>query len=287
MPTLLRTITALTASLAGPLLARAQLSLIRTGSEIVITSDTAPTWKMVMAINPHADRDHPGGGMVRALHIPATNPESIVGPDPGQFCCAGLGLDNLEWRYIENGQGVRAPIGTDATLETLEITRQSPQEVVIKITGRWRNVPRFTRTVTITPQGFHTRLEADWAGPTTYRGMWWLISLFRSAWVDHARVAIRDQDTPQQPLPIARGNVFSLPPGIAFPYEVSFPLRQGPARELILRVASLGTKDPAGLKYELWPEEKGFVMFYPRWVGRPFQQKRYVFDYSWIFAPGE
>jgi hypothetical protein len=118
--------------------------------------------------------------------------------------------------------------------------------------------------------------------------MWWLISLFRSSWMDNSRVSIRDADSAPQLLPVARGSVFPLPTGITFPYEVSFPLRKGPARELILRVASLGTDDPSGLKYELWPEENGFVMFYPRWVGRPFQLQRYVFDYSWaVVSAGE
>jgi hypothetical protein len=126
-----RLIIALTALSVGPLVAHAQLSLTRTGSEIVVTSDVAPTWRIVLAVEVHADRDNPGGGMVRALHIPATNQESIVGPDPGQFCCAGLGLDNLEWRYVDDGKGVRAPSGTDAKIETLEFTRQSAQEIVI------------------------------------------------------------------------------------------------------------------------------------------------------------
>jgi hypothetical protein len=266
---------------------QAQLALTRSDGEIVVTSDAAPTWKIIFAVGSQADAQNPGGGIVRALHIPAANPESIVGPEPGQFCCAGLGLDNLEWRYIQNGKGVRAPLGTDATIDTLEITRQSPEEIVIQITGRWKNVPRFTRTVKITPLGFRTRLEADWDGPIEYRGMWWLTSLFRSSWVDNGRVTIRDEDSTSQILPVARGSVFPLPEGITFPYRISFPLRQGPRRELILRVASFGTDQPAGLRYELWPEEKGFVMFYPRWVGRPFERRRYIFDYAWTLAGGE
>jgi hypothetical protein len=257
--------------------ARAQLALARSAGEIVVTSEAHPTWKVVFAVGLQADRQNPGGGIVRALHIPASNPESMVGTDPSQFGFAGLGLDNLEWRYIKDGKGVRAPLGTDATIDTLEVTRDSPEAIVIQITGRWKNIPR-------TPLGFHTRIEADWDGPTEYRGMWWLTSLFRSSWVDNGRVTIRDEDSAPQILPVARGSVFPLPEGITFPYEVSFPLRQGPRRELILRVASFGTDQPPGLRYELWPEERGFVMFYPRWIGRPFERRRYIFDYGWTLA---
>jgi hypothetical protein len=54
-----------------------------------------------------------------------------------------------------------------------------------------------------------------------------------------------------------------------------------PLRELRLRIAAFGTNDAAGRRYELWPEEKEFVMFYPRWVNRNLERRRYVFDYAW------
>ena len=115
--------------------------------------------------------------------------------------------------------------------------------------------------------------------------MWWLMSLFRDARVDNGAVMIADPDTPAAPLPVAKGNVFSLPDGIAFPYDVSFPLKQGPLRDLRLRVTMFGTDQPVGLRYELWPAENGYVMFYPRWVDRRLDKRTYVFDYAWRFSP--
>lgn len=273
--------TALAGMLVSSHAEAARLTLAQSASEIVVTSSAAPTWRLVIAVNPQATTAAPGGGTVRALHVPADNEESIVGPDPGQFCCAGWGLDNLEWRYVENNRGVRAPLGTTATIQSLEILKQTPEEIVIKIQGEWKNVPRFTRTIEINPRGFHVRLEADWAGPTDKRGMWWLISLFRSSRVDNGSITIKDADTAPVILPAAKEGVFPLPDGIEFPYEVSFPIKRQPGRALKLRVSSFGTDQPAGRRYELWPEENGFVMFYPRWVHRNFEQRRYIFDYAW------
>ena len=269
------------ALLALPLHASAQLTLSQSAREIVVTSSAPPTWRAVIAVNAEATPAAPGGGTIRALHVPAEASESIVGTEPGQFCCGGWGLDNLEWRYVEDGKGVRAPLGTTATIVTLEISERSPTRIVIALTGRWKNIPQFTRRIEFDPHGFRTRLEADWDGPTDKRGMWWLISLFRHSWVEHGAVMIAGADTAAVPLPIAKENVFPLPAGIDFPYEVSFPLKQGPLRELRLRIAAFGTNDAAGRRYELWPEENGFVMFYPRWVNRKLERRRYVFDYAW------
>jgi hypothetical protein len=271
--------------LAWPLSAVAQLSLTRTEHEIVVTSSAPPTWRIVLAVSPQARMSAPGGGTVRALHIPADSRESIVSTTPGAFCCGGWGLDNLEWRYVADGKGVRAPLGTTARITSLTITRQTPTGIDIEIAGQWQNIPRFTRTIEFRPHGYRTRIEADWDGPTDKRGMWWLISLFRASWMDNARVMIGDGDTPPVTLPIAKENVFSLPAGIDFPYTVSFPLKQGPLPALTLRVNAFGTTGPEAKKYEMWPEEKGFMMFYPRWVNRRLEQRRYVFDYEWQLVP--
>jgi hypothetical protein len=267
-----------------PVDAAAQLTLTRTEHAIVVTSSAPPTWRLVLAVNPQASMAGPGGGTVRALHIPADSRESIVSTDPRAFCCGGWGLDNLEWRYIDGGKGVRAPLGTTARITSLRITRQTPVEIDIQIAGQWKNIPRFTRTIEIRPQGYRTRIEADWDGPGDKRGMWWLISLFRANWMENGRVTIAGGDSPAVALPIAKGNVFPLPTGIEFPYTVVFPLKQGPLPALSLRVHVFGTTGPEAKNYELWPGEKGMVMFYPRWVKRPLEKRRYVFDYEWQFA---
>ena len=158
---------------------------------------------------------------------------------------------------------------------------------MIALTGHWKNIPRFTRRITINPRGFHTRLEADWAGPTDKRAMWWMLTVPLSTRIDQKAMTIQDADTPVTPLPIAREGVFALPKGIGFPYEISFPTRQGPVGELRLRMNLFGTDQPVGLRYELWPEEHGVFKFFPRWVDRNFEQRTYVFDYAWIFVPGE
>lgn len=276
---------ALLAALATP--ASAQLSLTRTADEIVVTSSAGPTWKIVIATCAEASMERPGGGTVRALHIPAGDPESLLETDPARFRRARWGLDSLEWRYIDDGKGVRSALGTTATIDSLEIAKQTPQQIVILITGRWQNVPRFTRRIEIDPHGFHTRLEAEWAGPTDKRGMWWMHSVFRSTRVDQHAITVEDADSPATRLPTAQDNVFPLPQGIAFPYETTFPLKRGPVSALRLRVASFGDDQPAGLNYELWPEKHGVFIFFPRWVNRRFERRRYIFDYTWTIVPAE
>jgi hypothetical protein len=46
-----------------------------------------------------------------------------------------------------------------------------------------------------------------------------------------------------------------------------------------------GTMGPEAGKYELWTEEKGLMMFYPRWANGRLESRRYVFDYEWQFVP--
>lgn len=280
-----RCISAAVAFAFSSLTAPAQLTLEENAHEIVVTSSTPPTWRAVFATGRQASNAVPGGGTLRALHIPASAPESLVGTEPGKFCCAGWGLDHLEWRYIDQGKGVRAPIGTSATIESLEISERSSKRIVLELTGRWRNVPQFTRTIEINPTGYRVRLTADWAGPTDKRGMWWLISLFRGDRLDPGGLKIADANTTAVALPVAKEKVASLPEGIEFPYTVTFPLRGAAVSALQLRVNLFGTDQPEARRYELWPEQDGFVMFYPRFVRAPLEQRRYVFDYEWRFTP--
>lgn len=269
---------------AGP-----RLALTREGADFVVTSSAPPTWRMVIAGSKQASDSQPGAGTIRALYIPATATESIVEPTPKKFCCAGWGLDHLEWRYVDPGppaKGVRAPSGTRAELKQALVAQQTPDRIILHFAGRWENISRFTRTVTVDPRGVAVRMEADWTGRQGQHSMWWLISLLRSSWVDGTAVTIHDADTAAVPLPIAKEKVFPLPPGIGFPYEITFPLKQGPLRHLVLRMGRMGEDSPEGLRYELWPETDGYFMFYPRWVKRGFEPKTYVFEYGWRFEGG-
>ena len=281
-------VAALLLALTGsPLALFAQLSLTRDTNEIVVTSTTPPTWKIVIATAANATPQNPGGGTVRALHIPANNPESLVETDPKRFRLARWGIGSLEWRYIENNKRVREALGSTATIESLQIAQQTPQEIVIALTGQWRCIPRFTRRITINPRGFHTRLEAEWGGVTDKRAMWWMLTVPRSDRVDQNAMMISDADTAAMPLPIAREGVFSLPKGIGFPYEIALPTKGVKVRELRLRMNVFGAETPVGLRYELWPAEYGVFKFFPRWVDRNFERRAYVFDYAWTFVPEE
>jgi hypothetical protein len=128
-------------------------------------------------------------------------------------------------------------------------------------------------------------LEADWGGPGDKREMWWMIAMLRATAIDAGGIVVRDEDTAPVPLPVARESVFLLPDGIAFPYEIDFPLRN-PGRALRLRMNVFGTDGPSGLRYELWPEEEGFVKFFPRWVAHPLERRRFIFDYAWTLTTG-
>jgi hypothetical protein len=284
----------LLAMLFSPVAVEAQLALTRTDTEIVITSQAGPTWKVVLAVAPAASPETPGGGVVRALHIPADNPESLVGTEPKEFGHSAWGLGNLEWRYIpvRGEKGIRDSIGASATIELLTIVRILPGQIEIELSGHWRNVSRFTRRIKIGPDYIHTHLTADWAGPEDHRGMWWLMCLFKSSVMDGTGVTVRDDDTHPAILPRVKANVFPLPTGMAFPYEVTFPLKDGPLSVLRLRVAAFGTEGSEGLRYELWPGMPArnptpgagdYTLFFPRWVAPKMERRAYVFDYEWRF----
>jgi hypothetical protein len=273
---------------------RAQLALTSSETEIVITSGTSPTWKMVLAVARAASQETPGGGVIRALHVPANNPESLVGSNPKEFGHSAWGLGNLEWRYIpvRGEKGVRDSIGASAKIESLTVVRETPAEIEIEMTGHWPNVSRFTRRLKIGPTHVRTQITAEWSGPQDYRGMWWLMCLFKSATMNREGVSVRDEDTGPVPLPGAKENVVPLPAGVEFPYEVSFPLNGGPLPALRLRVTAFGSEDGNGLRYELWPETPArnpapnagnYTLFFPRWVAPRMERRAYVFDYEWRF----
>jgi len=236
---------------------------------------------------------------MRSLHIPADNPESIVGTKPMHFGHSAWGLDNLEWRYVpkQGEPGIRKPIGTTAKIDQLTISRPSPNEIVVEMSGSWENVPKFTRRITFDPNGWRATVTADWDGPENHYGMWWMWSLFESDWIDNENVSIQDIDHGPVPLPVFRGNVRRVPEGIDFPYSITFPLSKGQVPSLNLTVNQFGALkgSKGGPFYELWPEEKArkatdendtYKNFMPRWVGRGIPKQRYTFDYQWRIGSG-
>lgn len=276
---------------------RERLQLERSVDEIVISSTAGSTWRVVLASHSPASIEQPGGGVVRAVHLPATNPASIVGTVPMHFAFGPWGLDNLEWRYVVKGAkwGTRQALGVDSTIDRIEFVRETPEEIEILIEGHWENVPRFVRRITFDPGGWHVRVEADWDGPDTHYGMWWMWSLFHGAAMDNQNVLIQDADTPPESLPVFKGNVERVPAPIDFPYVITFPLEQSPVPSLQLRVNEFGGDSRRGPCYELWPEEKArkaidendtYKTFMPRWVAGRIERRTYVFDYEWRLDGG-
>ena len=267
------------------------LTLTRGVDEWVITSHRAPTWRVVMSVAREASGNLPGGGTIRALHIPADNPESVVETDPSQFEAA-WGMDSLEWRYVPKDAkwGVRKPMGKAAMIEKLDVLKETDSEIVIEMYGHWENVPRFTRRVVFDPGGWHTVITTDWDGPDDSYGMWWIWTCFETPWMDNENVTIEDSDTSAIPLPVFRGNVRRVPDEIDFPYTIQFPLMRGPVPHLRLRVVEFGADSHRGPLYELWPEAvsrharnptKTSKIFMPRWVAGGIAKQTYVFDYEW------
>lgn len=268
------------------------LSLRRSADEWVVTSQAGATWRVVLATHSPASIKEPGGGVVRALHLPADNPASVVGTEPTHFAFGPWGLDNLEWRYVVKGAkwGTRQALGVDSTIDRIEVVRETPTAIEILIEGHWENVPRFVRRITFDPGGWRVRVEANWDGPDTHYGMWWMWSLFHGAAMDNKNVRIHDADTSPVPLPIFKGNVQRVPEGIDFPYVITFPLEQSPVPSLQLRINAFGGDSKRGPCYELWPEERArkavdendtYKTFMPRWVAGRIEQRTYVFDYAW------
>lgn len=257
-----------------------------------ITSQAGATWRVVLATHSPASVKQPGGGVVRALHLPADNPASVVGSEPMHFAFGPWGLDNLEWRYVVKGAewGTRQALGVNSTIDRIEVVRESSTEIEILIEGHWENVPRFTRRIIFDPGGWRVRVEADWDGPAKHYGMWWMWSLFHGAAMENEHVQIQDADTAKVPLPIFKGNVQRVPEGIDFPYLITFPLTHSPVPSLQLQINEFGGDSKRGPCYELWPEEIArharndsdtYKTFMPRWVGGVIAKRTYVFDYAW------
>jgi hypothetical protein len=205
----------------------------------------------------------------------------------GPLCCSSWGLDFLEWRYIQqDGKSQRSSVGNHATIDEIQVTKETPSAIKLTVTGRWLNIAKFTKAIQVTPLGYSVRLEAEWAGPTELRSMWWMISVLRGASVQADALTIKDNDTSSVPLPVAYESVIPLPPGIGYPYEVTLPTKGiVPGHNLRLIVRRFGTDDATGLRYELWPVGgSGYASFFPRWVSNRMPTGAYVFDYEWRLA---
>jgi len=269
------------------------LSVEQLDEEIIVRSQAEPTWKAVISVSRKASFETPGGGTIRAFHIPADNPESLVGTVPKHFAFGPWGIDDLEWRFVpKQGEwGIRKSIGVGARIEDLSVEHnKAKDQVVVDISGSWENVPKFTKQITFNPHGWKARIAADWDGPDKHYGMWWIWSLFRGDWMDNENVMIEDATHGPVLLPIAKENVFRIPEGIEIPYKVTFPLLQGPAKALSLKINEFGGESKRGPCYELWPEAKAqrstdpedtYKVFMPRWVSGRIEKREYVFDYEW------
>jgi len=265
----------------------------KSDDRIVVTSHAGPTWRAVVAVTPEASVENPGGGVIIALHIPADNPESIVGSVPRHFAFGPLGLDNLEWRYKpkERKWGIRNCMGTGGVIESLAIAEsRESEEIVVNLSGHWENVPRFEKQIVFNPNGCKVKVAADWDGPDSHYGMWWIWSQFRGKNMDNQNVRIWDAANDPVPLPVRKENVYRIPEGIDIPYEVAFPLMETPATELRLKINEFGGFTSRGPCYELWPEavakkatdpEDTYKVFMPRWISNGIEKREYVFEYEW------
>ena len=256
------------------------------GDRLFVTSTEPPTWRIEFAIGDGA----PGGGTAIALHIPHDSTTSLVESRPGQQCCSGLGLDNLEWRFQPAGAaiGTRADSGTQSTVESFRWVEQSADRMAFELIGSWPGVRRFTKTVEITPEGYSARVSAEYSGTTGETSTWWILSLFDRDTIDASASTVRDADTASVALPFTTPTR-ALPSGIEPPYQVVFPAAT-PSASVELTVSQVADDSSSANFYALRnpdtdPSPIGpYYMFYPLWRGT-LAATNYTFDYAWRILP--
>lgn len=265
------------------------LTVVDSGDRIVVTSSEPPTWRVEFATGSGS----PGGGTAIALYIPSDEDRSIVEPRPDRTCCSGFALDNLEWRWRPWGgtSGTRSDCGTDSTVTSVDVLDSTDHQLAFEVRGSWPGVGSFTRSVTVTPDGYTATVTADYNGTVGEDSMWWVISMFLPHMMDGPNVTISDVDTGPVDLDFTPGAGTPLPSGINLPYDVHFPLTTPSADAIHLTVTRMAD-DVGSQIYEFFnqgndvPAVGDYYMFYPRWVGS-FEHKTYEFEYSWRFTPGD
>jgi hypothetical protein len=255
------------------------LTMVRNNAAIIITSTAPPTWKLAFGIV-----SSKGGGSTIGLFRPANSTQNLSGQTGMNVI---YGLDNLEWRYIENSRGIRAGINT-ASISNLEILEETPARIVIRITGSWQNITNFVRTITVTPYGFTGEITAPWTGGSKGKSMWWLFTNLRESAMDGNQATVRDADTGPVKLPIKWEGIYSLPSGINLPYTIRFPLIGNTQDGLELTVYEFADKTSHALGYEYsnkWTWSNGYWTYFPRWVSN-FRNTTYRFKYQWKLSEG-
>lgn len=268
--------------------AEGRLSVQQQGDRLFITSSKTPTWKVEFAIGSGA----PGGGGAIGLYIPASSTKSIVEREPYKTCCSGLGLDNLEWRWRDaNYNGTRGSVGYTSNVQSFTIIEETSGLVVFSLNGTWDGISRFTRTTTVTPDGYTTKVSATYSGTPSSDAMWWLIGLYHEDKIDAVGVAVRDEDTGPIPLRFTPESRSPLPSGITLPYEFIYPLITDLSTPASMRLKVIHFAENQGipLYYEKFDSDffgGAYYMIYPRW-GNVLNNRTYNFEWRWRFTPEE
>ncbi len=266
----------------------AELTVVRNGDRLIVSSNAIPTWRVVFEIGSGA----PGGGTATSLYIPASSTESVVENRPYMNCCSGLGLDNLEWRWrpFGSGSGTRAALGTSSVVDSFRINSQTSRTLEFTVRGRWDGVSSFERRNSINVKGYTGAISATYSGTTGRDSMWWLIAMFNEKDLKSKNVTIEDANT--SPFLLRKTTVGTpLPSSISFPYKINYPLRSGHGVTLTMtRLADTASGNPRfyeffdsgflhGTSVNLGP----YFVVYPRWTG-VHQNKTYNFNYKWKFT---
>jgi hypothetical protein len=271
-----------------------KLTVVKEDNTIVIMSDAPPTWKIKFGIAKEGSQDKLAGGIAYGLYIPASEETGVVQEKFGIACCSAVGLDNMEWRYTSSSGNGRADVGSEGKTADVNFLEESEKRVVIEIKGSWPNVPRYTRVLTITPQGFEADIELTYECADITNGceesswtMWWPVGAFMSSRLYAEGTTIQDNDTPPTKLPMLAGEqkLSDLPVEITSPYGINWPVvLPDRLHNIKLIVEKFGDR----YRFDTDKTINGATMnmFYPRLVQRKSLVGNYHFNYSWIFSGG-
>lgn len=261
-----------------------ELSMVRKGDRLIVTSNKAPTWKVTFAIGSGA----PGGGTAIAVHVPADDSRSLVEPRPYLNALSGAGLDNIEWRWRPWGgsQGTRGSAAHTSNITEFEIIENTPKRIEFHLEGDWKGISHFNRTTIVTPDGFTTSVRPRYADTPGQDSMWWVMALFHPDKMDGDHVMVSDNDTPPVRLPYSHGAYRPLPPNITLPYNLHFPLTTSSNTiRLKMRHFAETRGNPHGYEFfDQGTHAGNYYLVYPRWIGS-FRNVTYHFEWNWRFTP--
>ena len=219
----------------NPIVLPGQLTLVRDdGVRVTVTSSANPSWQGII--------DRRKGGIITELCLPAAG-DNLVATDGGRF----EGLCNLVYVDFEEtgkpeGYVAKGTYSYHGTLGNLEITEQSPERIVVTVSGKSGNqtkpradVVAYQQQYEFLPDRIVCSGNLEWLFDQVVSGshpeLIQLNSKF-SADAVTGEMRVWDRDSGPVLLPQTNSKGSNYPAGIDYPLTVEVPLKRGYAVRL-------------------------------------------------------